>query len=223
MRPYLTLRCTHVAPVASVLITVVWSIACAGDAPRVGESKDTVGGGARVTIDSSAGTTELSGKVAMQGMDHSRMTMPPAATPAVPTAPPAKDAMRGMDHSKMAMPPVAPARGTMPAMDHSKMGRPAARTDTTAMDHARMSGAARSQQPSATPARRMTDIPGMVHAPETSLLQNKPADDSSMMKLQRLLARLVTDSVVRSRILADSFLRNRWQDSVVRRLLLPRP
>lgn len=56
-------------------------------------------------------------------------------------------------------------------------------------------------------------MPGMQAAPPN------PTDQ----KLQRLIAQLVQDSVVRSRIQSDSVLRNRWQDPEVRRVLLGRP
>ena len=45
--------------------------------------------------------------------------------------------------------------------------------------------------------------------------------DSATLKLQRLVARLVEDPVVRQRIQADSLLRNRWQDPQLREVILP--
>ena len=47
------------------------------------------------------------------------------------------------------------------------------------------------------------------------------APDSATLKLQRLVARLVEDPVVRQRIQADSLLRSRWQDPEVREVILP--
>ena len=144
----------------------------------------------------------------------SRVTVDSAAGS---TDPSPKDPMQGMDHSKMGGPPPTSRTDTaMGGMDHSKMGRSSAGAGMTAMDHAKMTSAAR---PNA-PRPGTGDMPGMAHGAEMRPTQNA-ADDTSTVKLRRLIARLVADSVVRTRILADSFLRNRWQDTVVRRILLP--
>ncbi|MDQ2666711.1 MAG: hypothetical protein M3Z05_11945 [Gemmatimonadota bacterium] len=43
--------------------------------------------------------------------------------------------------------------------------------------------------------------------------------DSASVKLQRLVAGLLEDPVVRQRIQSDSVLRDRWRDSGVRKIL----
>lgn len=145
----------------------------------------------------------------------SRVTVDSAAGS---TDPSPKDPMQGMDHSKMGGPPPTSRTDTaMGGMDHSKMGRSSAGAGMTAMDHAKMTSAAR---PNA-PRPGTGGMPGMAHGAEMRPTQNAAAEDTSTVKLRRLIARLVADSVVRTRILADSFLWNRWQDSVVRRILLP--
>lgn len=123
-----------------------------------------------------------------------------------------------MDHSQMAM-GASPARtrnapagartsaataGGMAGMDHSTMQmgatRPTVRPSTA---------------PRANAAQPMdhSTMPGMQAA----------APNPTDQKLQRLIAQLVQDSVVRSRIQSDSVLRNRWRDPEVRRILLGRP
>jgi hypothetical protein len=151
----------------------------------------------------------------MSGMDHSTMPMPPAAPGASPVQPRSTGApaMQGMDHSTMNMPapssPRAPgsarSTGAAQAMDHSGMNMPAptsraaapASSPMAGMDHSGMNmGAAGSPPPAGQPA------------------------DPGSQKLQRLLATLMQDPIVRQRIQVDTALRNRWYDADVRRIVV---
>ena len=194
MKRYRIMSSTRSGSIAALLVAGAVLAGCDREgARRAAEANDTgQAGGSRVTVDSAAGSTDPSPQDPMQGMDHSKMAGAP------PTS-----------RTDTAM-------GRVSGMDHSKLGRSSAAADMTAMEHAKMSGAAR---PNA-PRPGTGDMPGMAHGAEMRPTQNA-ADDTSTVKLRRLIARLVADSVVRTRILADSFLRNRWQDTVVRRILLP--
>lgn len=195
MKRYRIISSTRPGSIAALLVAGAVLAGCDGEgARRAGEAKDTgQAGGSRVTVDSAAGSTDTSPQDPMQGMDHSKMGGAP------PTS-----------RTDTAM-------GRVSGMDHSKMGRSSAGADMAAMDHSKMSGAAR---PNA-PRPGTGGMAGMAHGAEMRPTQNAVSEDTSTVKLLRLIARLVADSVVRTRILADSFLRNRWQDTVVRRILLP--
>jgi uncharacterized protein involved in copper resistance len=141
--------------------------------------------------DSARGEVSAPADTGMAGMDHSKM--PGMSSPDTSTP------MAGMDHSKM---PgmgtrTAPAR-TMAGMDHSKMTGMATKTASpnamAGMDHSNMPG-----------------MPGMPSASPTT------AADA---KLDRLVATLLNDPIVRQRIQSDSALRRRW-DEAARRTLLP--
>jgi hypothetical protein len=195
MKRYRIMSSTRSGSIAAILVAGAVLAGCDREgARRAAEANDTgQAGGSRVTVDSAAGSTDPSPQDPMQGMDHSKMAGAP------PTS-----------RTDTAM-------GRVSGMDHSKMGRSSAAADMTAMEHAKMSGAAR---PNA-PRPGTGGMPGMAHGAEMRPTQSEASEDTSMVKLRRLIAGLVADSVVRTRILADSFLRNRWQDSVVRRILLP--
>ena len=170
---------------------------------------------------------------AMAGMDHSKMQgMAPATSDTKTTT----GSMAGMDHSKMAgMAPSASnskmATRSMAGMDHSKMPGMGATKTTNAtkatggsmagMDHSNMPGmvaptsrTTRSPGTSTAPAMDHANMPGMTAAPVPA---PAPAGE---VKLERLIAALLQDSLVRARIRADTALRRRW-DQAAQRTLLP--
>lgn len=175
--------------------------------------------------DTAGASANSSGASTTAGIDHSSMDMG-GRSGAKDTSGTKQPAMAGMDHSQMPMGGTskspasgarAPASGKMAAMDHSQMpmggseapaGRrtPAAGAAATGgmagMDHSRM--------PMGTTPRKSAPAPPIVK-------------DSGDEKLQRLIAALVKDSLVRRRIQADSALRRRWADTSVRRILIAPP
>lgn len=149
---------------------------------------------------------------AMAGMDHSKMDMgtPSTASRSAATG----SAMAGMDHSTMAMP--TPPSGSTP-----RRATPAGAGGMAGMDHSTM------QMGTPRPAVRPSSAPraGATQAMDHSTMPGMQATPPNPIdqKVQQLIAQLVQDSVVRSRIQSDTVLRNRWQDPDVRRILLGRP
>ena len=186
----------------------------------------------------------------MAGMDHSKMDMGTGATadsavpaaadparvpggrqPAAQTAP--VDPMAGMDHSKMAMPSPAPATtpGAARTANPGPAGRSTASSGATAMagmDHSKMGMGSTAPAPRA-PTARAGEMAGMDHSrmtpgpgtPRGSAATPRvtPGDE----KLQRLVAALLQDSVVRQRVQADTALRRQWADTTLRRVLINPP
>lgn len=144
--------------------------------------------------------TDTSGtkQPAMAGMDHSQMPMGGTSkSPASGARAPASGKMAGMDHSQMPM-----GGSEAPAVRRTPAAGAAATGGMAGMDHSRM--------PMGTTPRQSAPAPPIVK-------------DSGDEKLQRLIAALVKDSLVRRRIQADSALRRRWADTSVRRILIAPP
>lgn len=191
------------------IVRIVLSLTLAACADR--EAKDSSVTAVRQpgAVDSIARVESTSGGEATgtaAAVDHSRM---PAKVAAAPSP------MAGMDHSKMDMsagaaPPAAPRRAT------GRAPAPAAADPMAGMDHSAMNMGT----PARAPSSRGSAAPpmaGMDHAAMPAVQERDPAEQ----KIRALVAMLVKDSVVLRRILADTILLNRWQDSTVRRLLLP--
>ncbi len=185
--------------------------------------------------DSARGEVSAPADTGMAGMDHSKMPgmSPDTATPmagmdhskmpgmGTKTAP--ANAMAGMDHSKM------PGMGTktapadaMAGMDHSKMSGMATKTATpnamAGMDHSKMPGmGTKTAAPTAMPAMDHSNMPGMSGAATAATTTAADA------KLDRLVATLLNDPIVRQRIQSDSALRRRWDEAARRTLLPSRP
>ena len=149
--------------------------------------------GGEVAADSTAG---------MAGMDHSKMGHTGAnATPTAADS--GAGAMAGMDHSQMQM-----GGSVAPAAGGARTARePAAAGAMAGMDH--------SQMPMGT---NRTPNAATVRSPAPAAAQND-ADE----KLQRLVAALLRDSVVRARVQADTALRRQWADTSLRRVLTRPP
>lgn len=191
------------------------------------------GGGDRTPASESArGEVTRAADTGMAGMDHSKMPgmNPDTATPmagmdhskmpgmATKTAP--ANAMAGMDHSKMpGMGTKTAPANTMAGMDHSKMPGMGTKTAPASamagMDHSKMAGMGTKTAPAnAMAGMDHSNMPGMSGA------ATAPTTTAVDAKLDRLVATLLNDSVVRQRIQNDTALRRRW-DEAARRTLLP--
>lgn len=175
--------------------------------------------------DTAGASASNSGASTTAGVDHSSMDMG-GRSGAAGTSGTKQPAMAGMDHSQMPMGGTsksptsgarAPASGNTAGMDHSRMpmggsGTAAARRTPAAGSAATggMAGMDHSRMPMGTIAGQSAPAPPIVK-------------DSGDEKLQRLIAALVKDSLVRRRIQADSALRRRWADTSVRRILIAPP
>ena len=170
------------------------------------------GGGDRTPASESArGEVTRAADTEMAGMDHSKMPgmNPDTATP-----------MAGMDHSKMPdmATKTAPANA-MAGMDHSKMPGMGTKTAPASamagMDHSKMAGMGTKTAPAnAMKGMDHSNMPGMSSAATV------PTATAADANLDRLVATLLNDSVVRQRIQNDTVLRRRW-DEAARRTLLP--
>lgn len=161
----------------------------------------------------------------MAGMDHSNMSGMSAGAAKAPSG-----SMAGMDHSNMpGMSRSVAKPGAVPtaAVDHAAMGhavppapartQPAASQAMAGMDHSRMnmpSGVRSAATPSGMDHAAMAARPSAI-----AEFGGDPADD----KLSRIVALLVRDSIVVSRINANPDLRRAWQDPAVRRLIVNTP
>lgn len=154
----------------------------------------------------------------MAGMDHSKM---PGMTPDTSTS------MAGMDHAKMSGmgTKTAPANA-MAGMDHSKMPGMNTKTASTnsnamaGMDHSKMPGMGTKTPPAnAMAGVAHSKMPGMGSEATTAPTATTAAD----AKLDRLVAALVNDPLVRQRIQTDTALRRRWDEAARRTLLPTRP
>ena len=222
-----------------ILATVVGlcvSLTMAACSPRTDdvERRDSASGGGRG--DTAAG---------MAGMDHSKMDMGMAPAPdsvratsrnaagSARTA--AVDPMAGMDHSKMAMPSPPASPSTARPASPGSAGRTTASAgppDMAGMDHSKM--AMGSTPAPTTPRTRAPSAPaGAMAGMDHSRMTAGPGSPSSSAaaqratagdeKLQRLVAALLQDSVVRQRVLADTALRRQWADTALRRVLISPP
>ena len=187
------------------LLTLLAMAACTGDSrtPKA---------------DSARGEVSAAADTGMAGMDHSKM--PGMATKTAPA-----NAMAGMDHSKMPGMAKTPAPGNaMAGMDHSKMPSMAAKTAPAnamaGMDHSRMPGMATNTAPAnAMAGMDHSTMPGMSGVSGAATPPATAADE----KLDRLVAGLLSDSIVRQRIQTDTALRRRWDEAARRTLLPSRP
>lgn len=141
------------------------------------------------------------GEQAMAGMDHSQMRT---------TTPRGQQSMAGMDHSQMNMP--AARQQPTPQMDHSRMNMQPTPGATTQMQH-------QMPMPQSQPGR--TNPPaGMQMAPP----EDPPEpEDVALEKIRALVAELVRDPRIQTRIQADTVLRRLWQDPGVQQYLMKRP
>lgn len=219
-------RSATVEVAVGVLVLIVTAVLVATPPPM---EEMTSGGDMVMDADSS-------GMVGMAGMDHSQMGAA-AANASAPGADSGVGSMAGMDHSQMPMPAQSPAgspatttngatgadaSGSMAGMDHSMMQMGG--TAAPAAGRARgigtsaaggMAGMDHSQMPMGT--SRAPSAAGPAAAPRVTAQDRARADADE--KLQRLIAGLVKDSVVRARIQADTALRRRWADTSLRRIL----
>lgn len=152
--------------------------------------------------ETSAGDMARDDSTSMAGMDHSKMGHTEAnATPTTPDS--GAGSMAGMDHSQMQMGGSAPAAAG------------GARTARGAAASGAMPGMDHSQMPMGT---NTAPNAGTALSPAPGATQNA-ADE----KLQRLVAALLRDSVVRARIQADTVLQRQWADTSLRRVLTRPP
>lgn len=217
-------------PYAIVLVAALGAAgACGGGTPKGDVARDSVPAAGQTTAgavrDSAGGMADMPG---MEGMQHPGM--PGIArdtqrgTAAAPMA-----GMKGMQHP--GMPGMAPAqrdRGAaapMAGMDHGAMPgmrerAPTGAPRTTAgMEHdmMQMPGAAR------RPAQRTAAPMAGMQMPAAPMPGMEMPADAGEQKLDRLIAALVRDSVVRRRIQADSVLRKRWDDAAALAIVRANP
>ena len=154
----------------------------------------------------SGGDVATDSTTGMAGMDHSQMGTEANATPAAADS--GAETMAGVDHSQMDHSQMQKGGSVAPAAGGARPTESAAESGAMAgMDHSQMPMGTNRPQNAAT-----------VRSPVPISAQNA-ADE----KLQRLVAALLRDSVVRTRIQADTALRREWADTSLRRVLTRPP
>lgn len=173
-------------------------LSCRGGEPDRPDSAPAAGR-ATTPIRDSAGGMAMPG---MEGMAHAGM---PDAVPHAQRSPTGTP-MAGMQHG-----PMPTGAAPMTGMPHGQMTKGAA--PMTGMEHRGMDGMRNRASAAGAPPPKA----GMDHG-----IMPTPADRGEQ-KLDRLIAALARDSIVRRRIQGDSVLRARWDDAALLAILRAHP